>query len=97
MAVNVKSIHITDFGISAVKDDVDVLASTITGTLAFMSPEILQKQKYDPFKSDSLKFCSFMIRYLLFCTVWSFGIVLYEILTFEEPSTPGKFSLTLLL
>ena len=72
------------------------LASTVLGTPLFMAPglsllhfshlsEILKNQLYDPFKADSTQ-----LIILSNFSVWSFGMTLYEMLSWEDPQAPGK-------
>mmetsp|Transcript_13565 Transcript_13565/g.18765 ORF Transcript_13565/g.18765 Transcript_13565/m.18765 type:complete len:90 (+) Transcript_13565:2-271(+) len=39
-----------------------------------MAPEVLKNQPYDAFKAD----------------VWSFGMLMFEMITWKEPDTPGQ-------
>jgi len=73
----VTSLHIADFGISRVMltgEGINVMASTVSGTPSFMAPEILSNQKYDAFKAD----------------IWSFGMMMYEMICWKEPPVPGR-------
>ena len=71
----IKSIHLTDFGISRAVEHT-LCPLTIGGTPGYMSPEMLayllgkeKKGSYDPFKAD----------------MYAFGMTLYECVTGETP------------
>jgi serine/threonine protein kinase len=61
-------VKITDFGLSTNLKSTLSMASTIAGTLDYMSPELLSGQGHS-FPTD----------------IWSLGIMLYEIMTFDVP------------
>jgi len=71
----VQSLFIADFGLAKVLDDTSKMTSTLgKGTLQYMAPEVTRNLDdavipYDPFKAD----------------VWSFGILLYEMLSGNPP------------
>ena len=64
------NVKIVDFGFSKIFPE-KYLTSSLCGTLMYISPEILQKKPYDPFKSD----------------VWSIGVIIFALLTGCSPWT----------
>lgn len=61
-------IQLIDFGLAKIFDEGGNLASPYAGTPYYMSPEIIQGNKYS-FPSE----------------IWSFGIIVYELMTFKRP------------
>lgn len=93
----VVSLHVADFGVSKVFDNNNqqsFLANTVSGTckygyqvvshseVTFMAPEVAKAwfegkvPQYDPFRAD----------------MWSFGVLLFELLNAQPPVTSPKVS-----
>jgi len=63
-----KTIKVFDFGLSHIVSD-DTLSSNFVGSPLYMAPEVLLREKYNPFAAD----------------VWSLAIILIEMLTGRTP------------
>lgn len=74
----VKSLHIADFGTARQMVESE-MAGTMIGTPGCLAPEVLAS-KYDPFKADSKSPCLWSFFMLTMCSVYSFGILLLELL-----------------
>jgi serine/threonine protein kinase len=89
-------LRITDFGTAKQFESFHSNASTVIGTIAWMAPEVFTGQ-YEAMPADSNHFNSLFLdrQYLVeihfygalmnLFAVWSFGIILYELLNLERP------------
>ncbi len=80
-----------DFGVSKILHE-STIGKTLVGTPGFIAPEVL-KQNFSvgySQKADSKKlFFFFFFYHSNFCSVWSYAILLCEVMTFSKPKSSG--------
>lgn len=67
-------VKLADFGLSQRLRDGESSITTFSGSVVFMSPEMLQKQSYDPYRAD----------------IWALGVTFYFMATGESPWNRAK-------
>jgi len=64
-----KTVKVFDFGLSQTVTPQSPLSDNFVGSPMYMAPEVLMREKYNPFSAD----------------IWSLGIVLFEMMTGRTP------------